>query len=477
MLVSAPDSVPVPRRSAAPLFGRLLVASALVLAGCAGGPAPPALDALGALDPDVATLLRDRTAAVDADRGQGAAWGALGSAYEANGLLVQAEACYAEAAARDATDARWPYLRALLRARRGEVREGLADLDTVTRLSPAYLPARWRRGLWLLDLGELDAATAAFRTAADLAPADPAGRSGLALVHLARREDADAAAVLEALLQTTPGDRYALQLLGTAYRRLGRGEEARTALVVGAMGEPAWADPWREAVDADRRGFAAQLKQATLLATERRYEEALRVLTPLAASHPDDLALQIYLGGVHAAAGRLQDALAVLGPILARDPAQFDAHMHLASGYLSAGDLERAAEHATRAIALRPGSASAARLQGMVQWQQGRPGEAMAALMQAMERDPRDPMPSLWMGMVLGQQGRYLEARRRFEDALARDPLLPDALIGVADTHAALGEFAEATRMLDRASRLAPGNPRLEEARARVQAAAAARTR
>ena len=95
--------------------------------------------------------------------------------------------------------------------------------------------------------------------------------------------------------------------------------------------------------------------------------------------------------------------------------------MHLASGYLFAGDLDRAAGYATRALALRPSSADAAKLQGMVQWQQGRTREAEALFAEAANADPRDPMPHLWMGMILGQQMRYREARQRFEAALVEE--------------------------------------------------------
>jgi thioredoxin-like negative regulator of GroEL len=92
----------------------------------------------------------------------------------------------------------------------------------------------------------------------------------------------------------------------------------------------------------------------------------------------------------------------------------------------------------------------------------------------AADADPRDPMPHLWMGMILGQQARYIDARRRFEMALATNPMLGDALIGLADTYAATGAFAEAQAILKRAEQAEPENPRLADARARVDAAAKA---
>jgi tetratricopeptide (TPR) repeat protein len=149
--------------------------------------------------------------------------------------------------------------------------------------------------------------------------------------------------------------------------------------------------------------------------------------------------------------------------------------MHLASGYLFAGDLDNAAAYAARAVAIRPSSADAAKLRGVVAWQQGRTAEADALFAAATDADPRDPMPTLYRGMILGQQGRYLEARRRFEQALDTNPLLGDALLGVADTHAAVGEFEAAERALARAEQAEPNNPRLPAAKARIAAAAGGR--
>ena len=298
-----------------------------------------------------------------------------------------------------------------------------------------------------------------FEAAVKAAPTDPAGHIGLALVHLSKREDAQAAAALETLLAANPGDRYALQLLGTAYRRLGREQDARFALTVGSTGQPAWADPWSDEVGQYRRGFAAMLKEATQLGLERKFDEAIARLDQLVKLRPDDQALRVYLGGMYAAAGRVAEAAAILDPVLAADPSNFDATMHLASGYLFAGDLDRAAEYATRALALRPSNADAAKLRGMVHWQQGRTREAEALLTEAASADPRDPMPHLWMGMILGQQMRYVEARQRFETALSKNPLLGDALIGVADTFAATGAFAQAEVALKRAEQAEPNNP------------------
>ena len=445
-----------------------------VLTGCGRGPIPQDPRTFGELDPAVATLLDELTASVNADRSDAPRWGRLAMGLEANGLLVQAAANYAIASGLDGREPRWRYLHALLKARRGDIDAALADLDRVRELAPGYAPARWKQGFWWLDRGDTARAQTAFEAAVGVAPTDVAGRIGLALVHLSNREEAQAAAALEAVLATHPGDRYALHLLGTAYRRLGRENEALFALTVGSSGQPSWPDPWSDEISQYRRGFAAMLKEATQLGLERKFDEAIARLEELMKLRPDDRALRTYLGGMYAAAGRATDAAAILEPVLAADPTNFDATMHLASGYLFAGDLDRAAAYAERALALRPSNADAAKLQGMVHWQRGRIREAEAALSEAADADPRDPMPHLWLGMIFGQQMRYIDARRRFETALSKNPLLGDALIGVADTFAATGAFAQAEVALKRAEQAEPNNPRLPAARDRILAAAKA---
>ena len=454
-----------------------LIIGALLCFGCDRGPRPADPATFGELDPAVAALLDELTAAVNDDRSDAARWGRLAMGLEANGLIVQAAENYEVAVRLNGNEPRWRYLLALLKARRGEIDAALGDLAVVFQLAPDYVPAQWKQGLWFLDRGDTAKAQAAFEAVVKRAPADPAGHIGLALVHLSKREDAQAVAALEKWLAARPGDRYALQLVGTAYRRLGREDEARFALTVGSTGQPVWNDPWSDEVAQYRRGFAAMLKEATQLGLERKFDEAIAQLDQLVKLRPDDRALRVYFGGMYAAAGRVAEAAAILDPVLAVDPSNFDAIMHLASGYMFAGDLDRAAAYATQALALRPSNADAAKLRGMVHWQQGRTREAEALFADAAAADPRDPMPHLWMGMILGQQLRYVEARQRFETALSKNPLLGDALIGVADTFAATGEFNRARVAIARAEQAEPNNPRLAAARDRILTAAAKTSR
>lgn len=397
-------------------------------------------------------------------------WGLLGMAYEANGFTPQAREAYGVATTLENAHGRWWYRLALLAQRDGDLETAVTGFDHAIALSPDFVPARWRRGLLLLDRGDIDGAEAAFRVASNLAPTDSAGATGLARVLMARGRTDEAVGRLEALIAHAPGDRYAYQLLGTAYRQLGRDVEAGEALAAGAGGEPVWADAWSDEVGSFRRGFASQLKDATALAMAGRYPDAIAVLERLHAERPDDRELQTYLGGVYASAGRVKEARALLEKTLALHPDDFDATMHLATAHLFASEYGAAERNVVRALTLRPGNADATRLRGVIAWRATRLDDARRWLEDAAAADPRDAKALAWVGAIAREQRRSRDALDAYRRSLARDPLLVDALIGGALAAAEAGARDQSTQWLARVKRLAPGDARVEELERRVSA-------
>ena len=430
----------------------------------------PELASFGTLDPAVSAVVAEQLAAVEAAPRDGDAWGRLALALEANGLTAPARDTYAQAAALPAAHGRWWYHLARMKSREGDTDAALAAFDRAIERSPDYVPARWRRGQLLFDRGDLAGAEAAFTVAVNLSPRDAASAIGLARVQIAKGRYQEAATGLEALLERTPTDRYAYQVLATAYRALGREHDAADAVAAGASGEPQWDDPWLDEVGVYRRGFAAMLKEATALSIEGRFSEAIAVLERLQAERPDDRELRTYLGGVYATAGRFDDARKILVDVLRVSPEDFDATMHLATAHLFAGTYDEADRLVQRAQALRPGDADAVRLRGVVAWRRQRLDEAERWLSEAAAANPTDAKAAGWLGMVRQELGHSAAALVAFRQALARDPLLADALVGGAAAAVAAGELDEAARWLARAKRVAPGHPQLAELERRLVA-------
>ena len=209
-----------------------------------------------------------------------------------------ARTAYANAAAMQPSEAKWPFHLAAVESRLGRTDDAVRDMRRAIDLNPQYAPAYWRLGLWLLDENQTAEAARAFGRATDIDPADRAGWIGLARVYLQQDENERAAGLLERLVASAPAEGYTLQLLGTAYRQLGRTEQAASASQVGAKNAPQWGDPWTDEMLAFRRGYAALLKDATAYIVDGRFPQAIGILETLGREKPNDLVLMAHLGQV-----------------------------------------------------------------------------------------------------------------------------------------------------------------------------------
>jgi tetratricopeptide (TPR) repeat protein len=439
----------------------VVVIVALVWAFAPRGTAPalPTIESLGAVAPEVAAAAQDALNSLAQNRRDAQRWGRFGMICEANGLVDAARDAYASATALDRTDAKWWYRLAAVESRLGRDSDAIDAVRRSIEANGMYAPSHRRLGFWLLDHDDTDAAEREFRRAGELDPNDVSAPLGLARVSLQRGQDQAAVDLLERTLAHNPGDRYAMQLLGTAYSRLGRREEAEFALAVGAAGEPAWVDPWTDEMLQYRRGFAVRLKDATQYFVAGRMAEAIALLQQLRTEKPDDVALLNHLGEVYVAAGRLGEGIAMLEQVVARDPERFEAHVNLASGYLKQNDLVRARAAVDRAIAINPTLGRAHEARGLILWRAGDEAGALDAFRTAFRWDPRNVRSLVWAGMVQINRHAADDARERFAHAARLDPTRVEAWVGVANASMALRDWAGADAALQRAARLNPESP------------------
>ncbi len=124
--------------------------------------APPALADLGPLAPEIADIVRQARESVAQDPRDGARWGRFGMVCEANGLMGAARTAYANAAAMQPSEAKWPFHLAAVESRLGRTDDAVRDMRRAIDLNPQYAPAYWRLGLWLLDENQTAEAARAF---------------------------------------------------------------------------------------------------------------------------------------------------------------------------------------------------------------------------------------------------------------------------------------------------------------------------
>ena len=375
-----------------------------------------------------------RAAPADANR-----WGLLGMALEANGAHARRRGTATRRRRRcESAHGRWWYhLARLRRARRRRRRRRWRRSTRPSRCSPDYVPARWRRGLLLLDRGDLAGAEAAFRVAVESGArttrrAPPAWRACRLPAAARLRPPRRSTRCWNVRRPTATPTRCS----ATAYRAPGRRAEAAEAAAAGvSVASRSGIDPWSDEVGAYRRGFAAMLKEATALSDGRPLSpRRSRCSSGCAPSVPTTASCaRTWAASTPPPAARATPR-ALLEAVLQARPDDFDATMHLATAHLFAGDLRRGrARRAARARAAA-GDAdadAAARRRGLA----ARSGSTTPSA--GWPRPPR-PNPTRCQGARRGwarsaqERGRPAEALAAFREALARDPLLADALVGGA---------------------------------------------
>jgi tetratricopeptide (TPR) repeat protein len=396
-------------------------------------------------------------------------WGRFGMVCEANGLPGAARDAYAAATRLQSSEAKWWFYLASVETTLGQADQAVRDMRRAAELKPTFAPAYWRLGLLLLDQNDPIAAEHAFGRATEIDPADRAGWIGLARVYLSRNENERVAGLLEKLADAGTVDRYALQLLGTAYRRLGRDAEADPALTIGATGRPDWSDPWTDEMLGFRRGYAALLKDATALIVAGRFDAAIRILENLRETKPDDVVLMAHLGQVYVAAGRDEDALPLLKQVVAREPERFEPYVDLATAYMHQNDLAHARAAVERALSLNPSYAPAHEIQGLIVWRTGSPKAAVGAFEETARLDPRNARALVWLGMVQTNLGQINDAVVAFERAVRADMTGVDAWIGLANAEMTLHDLDAARVAVERAQRLQPNRPAVKETAERLR--------
>ena len=206
----------------------------------------------------------------------------------------------------------------------------------------------------------------------------------------------------------------------------------------------------------------AQFERALGLLQADRPSDAVGILRPLVARHPEAQVFHSTLGLAMREAGDTRGALAVYKTAIARwtnDPALFH---DLAAAARDAGAIDEAVRAERAALALDGSSAMAQNGLGLLHADAGRHDDAAQAFERATRLDPTNASYSTNLGNARGATGDVGGAEAAYRQALAVDPEFADALNGLGALYVQNGRARDAIVLFERAL---ARDPQLHEAR------------
>jgi tetratricopeptide (TPR) repeat protein len=215
------------------------------------------------------------------------------------------------------------------------------------------------------------------------------------------------------------------------------------------------------------RLLAPMVERASELHNQNNSQEAVALVLEvleLAPAHPVGLTL-LYRIRRENGAERAADAL--LRRIVNLYPNTFWATNELTLALLAKGAIAEAEIHARNAVRIAPENPQSHNLMGMIMTEANRPhiGEYHYRKVVALS-GRRDPIVLANLAWNLKNQGRMAESRVFYEESAAAGPEVLQTLLGWARMEEADRNFDHAAELLDRAEKLAPGNPSILLSRA-----------
>ncbi len=324
------------------------------------------------------------------------------------GRVRESEVQLKEAIGLDPTSAPAHILAAKLNLEKGELVAARESLDAAVRYGGVTPEISYLSGIIAQRYGDLDAALAYYREAAERAPQSAAyvvaqaetltalGRLSEALDLIrARRTDFERNATLRALA-------------GDIHTILGQYEAA--------------SDAYREAVLLAPDDPVFRLELGVALARARRDEEAIKVLAPVLAQKRDaPWSARLALGRAYLARDNPSEAREVFRNATRAFPGEAQPWSWLARAALASGDLITARQASEKATSLSPQDAAAWLTLGYVSQRQKDYPCARRALETSLRLEPGDPLAHCLLGQVLEAEGQKREAVLHYRQAIEAD--------------------------------------------------------
>ncbi len=384
--------------------------------------------------------------------------------------------------------------------------------ELATEIDPTAFSGKVAVNLWLfrgealLELGEIQKADEAFRTAGRLDPEAAGPMVGQAKVLLQKGDGEGAMRLADIALARAPNNVEAWNIKGSVNHAMGNAEGAlegygkvisldpdqidvriaRAGLLID-LGRYAEAQkdlsyvakkfpfdpraPYMQGVILDHEGkteaakaayqgaavIVDQLKPALFVRRPKlsfvaglvdytlgRYEKAESHLKPFLNRHPDNPGARKILGAIALAKGEPGRAATELEKALPSAPRDYRLLTMLGTAYMRMGDHRRATVMLEKATELSGGATSVKYQLALTQLQTGEMGSAIDELTSIISQDQHDTRAGLVLAVLHMKRGEYAKAAAVAKELVARDPGNETFLNILASAQAAKGDNAAA---------------------------------
>ena len=284
------------------------------------------------------------------------------------------------------------------------------------------------------------------------------------------------ARLLKNYLTKVPESREARLLLGTAFAKEGKLNEA--------------ADEFIALLARDPQDIEALNNAAVICRRQGKLEDALEYLKEAIDIDPLRVEFHYNAGNIHKQLGNFKAASMAYGKVIELDPAYVPAYNNLGTIYdqlreydkafgvfckglaldqnnptihfnygvaLEAnGRLEDAAGEYRAALRSKPGWLEPMNNLGIVLFKQGRHDKAMSTFNRILDLDPLNAEARNNMGVVLADQGRTGDAIKSYRQAIEADPKYTRASVNLERVLESSGDFADAVLELEKLVKLSP---------------------
>jgi tetratricopeptide (TPR) repeat protein len=355
----------------------------------------------------------------------------------AAGRFAEAEKLCLSAAQTNPRDSMIPAFRGAIRLELGDMKSAVLFLSKAISIDPGNATAHFNLGVAQKKLMQLEAATASFRTALDLAGPTPVILTAIGLTELARGHSAEAAMILEQAARKDARSPLAFLNWAEALKSARQHDRAIAALKRALALQPDYVDALNSL-----GAVYAELEQSD--EAEQHFKRALSL-------DPKHVMARNNLGVLLKNRGRLGEALSEFEAANAADPNYGMAFFNAGTVLKDLQKTEAALVALLRAVQLRPDLAEAHLAIGRIYFDGGSFKDAEVALVRAIKVKPDYIDAHVMLGALHRRLRNWKEARASYDRALAADPGHFEALLGLGQTFYGQGLFIAADECFRRA--------------------------